>query len=167
MEPKVWGVGTSKKIKSGREIILGRNFNQIKTENGLIRIISKEYEYRKTGERTIVASPKAYEDVIVNAEMEIINEKSINVRFTIKSPNVNIEEPVLGHIDVINSENAPKISYSNGIWVAIIKLVIALVEELSKKDESCTDKAIRACGEGNVAEVDEGGWFSGCHYKCK
>lgn len=101
--------------------------------------------------------------------MEILNEKSMNVNFTIKSPNVNIENPILAHIELIAPENAPEISYSNGIWVAIIKAIpmVMVMEELKKKDESCTDKAIRACGEGNVSEVDEVGWFSGCHFKCK
>ncbi|MFN2262493.1 MAG: hypothetical protein ABR595_10555 [Psychroflexus sp.] len=49
---KVWGVATSKTERITREIILGRNFNQIETRGGLIRINSKEYKYERISENS-------------------------------------------------------------------------------------------------------------------
>ena len=49
----------------------------------------------------------------------------------------------------------------------IVDKVSEELTDLGDDEESCTDQAIRACGEGGVSSVDEGGWFSGCSYSCK
>lgn len=153
------------------------------TENNTIRVINgKMYDHKVNLSLNI--------DVLSQNKVRYFNTENSSEFIDVTNVEVIGEDNFRLEVDAFNgtsliydvvvlNPNNNEYQTNNKIWRWIAEKVVEGViehvidETLEDSDggkaASCTDQAIEACGQGNVATVDfDSGWFSSsCSYTCK
>lgn len=174
-EPNWHHIGQAYMGADRTSIILGDSYNIVESEeNGPIKYLNNDYEaaIEQISEDKFIITPEAEEGANIILDNIMIEENKFLFDFKITSELYSMEEFEPAEIIIADPERH--------YWWPVVKQVVKeivkgiIVNEVSESltdsgsdDEDCTAKAQRGCGEGNIAWVDEGGWFSGCSYGCK